>query len=822
MSDLFDIHHDQVINQAIEQEITQSYIDYAMSVIVSRALPDTRDGFKPVIRRILYAMYDMKLTHSAKYKKSAAVVGDVLGKYHPHGDSSVYDALVRLAQPFSLRYPLIDGQGNFWSIDGDGAAAMRYTEARLTKIAEEMLEDIMQDTVDWRDNYDSSRREPSVLPTRFPNHLCNGTLGIAVGMATNMPPHNLAEIIDASLMLISNPDASVEDIMQIVQWPDFPTGGIIFDANNIRQVYEKGKGSIVMRGKVHVEENKKDGDVIVIDEVPYQVNKALMVTRIWELVNDKKIEGIEDLRDESNKNNIRVTIQLKRWVNPQTVLTLLYKFTDLQTTFAVNNVTLVEQGLQPKLLNIKDLLIQFLTFRREVVTRRSQFQLQKAKDRLHILEWLKKAIDILDDVIEAIRKSQTKQDAKDTLTSERFGFSEIQAEYILQMKLQSLVWLEIQKVLDEITEKQSLIDYLMMILNNSTELDKVVVQELEDVKKSHADTRRTQISNDLSVYNLSNSFKDIQKQADMIPEDMIFRVGNDYSIRNLYQTRILNIPEDTYDLIYTHNQDKLICITDQAELVIVRLKDLGQQIINKPALDIKKHYDLKGNIVFVSTINHDYTHLCFLTNHNSLKKIDKTLLLKFRKFPTVIMTLDPGEKLINVIATNNTDKIAVLSQQGMMLIFPIWSMRAMGKTSWGIKGIWLTWDDKVAGMFVYRDEPFLMVYSDNSGKLLSIEDLKIQKRSGKGLPIAELKAGQTIKWWYSIIEWGIRVKMQTGKIMNIHSNDMTLDDPDSQLHTMTSGIIQRVYIPREEREQVYKNQKKEEEKKKQEGEKLIG
>jgi DNA gyrase subunit A len=821
MSDLFDTPPSNLINQSIEQEITQSYIDYAMSVIVSRALPDTRDGFKPVIRRILYAMYDMKLTHNAKYKKSAAVVWDVLGKYHPHGDSSVYDALVRLAQPFSLRYPLIDGQGNFGSIDGDGAAAMRYTEARLTKIAEEMLEDITQDTVNRRDNYDSSRQEPSVLPTKFPNHLCNGTLGIAVGMATNMPPHNLTEIIEASLLLLQDSESSIEDIMEIVKWPDFPTGGIIFDPNNIRQVYEKGKGSIVMRGKVHIEENKKEGDVIVIDEIPYQVNKALLVTRIGELVNDKKIEGIDDLRDESNKNKIRVTIQLKKWVNAHTILTLLYKFTDLQTTFAVNNVTLVEQGLQPKLLNIKDLLLQFIDFRRQVITRRSQFQLNKAQDRLHILQWLQKAIDILDDVIDTIRQSQTKQDAKDKLMSGQFEFSDVQAEYILQMKLQSLVWLEIQKIIDEIAEKMSLIDYLNTILNDPKQLDKVVTEELDILKKNYWDARRTEVSTDLSVYNLSSSFKDIQKQADLIPEDLIFRVGNDYSIRNLYQTRILNIPEDTYDLIYTHNQDKLICITDQAELVIVRLKDLWQQVMNKAAIDLKKHYDLKGNIVFVSTMNHDYTHLCFLTNHNSLKKIDKNLLLKFRKFPTAIMNLDPGECIINVIATNNTDKIAVISQQGMMLIFPIWSMRAMGKTSWGIKGIGLQSTDKIAGMFLYRDEPFLMVYSDNAGKLLSIEDLKIQKRSGRGLPIAELKQGQIIKWGYSIIEWGIRVRMQTGKIMNIHSNDMTLDDPQSPLHTMTSGIIEKVYIPREEREQTYKNQKKEEEKKKQETGKLL-
>ncbi len=392
-----------VFPQTVEHEISQSYIEYAMSVIVSRALPDTRDGLKPVIRRILYAMYDMGLTHNAKFKKSAAVVGDVLGKYHPHGDSSVYDAMVRLAQPFSLRYPLVDGQGNFGSVDGDGAAAMRYTEARLTKIAEEMLEDLHQETVDWRPNYDQSREEPISLPTKFPQHLCNGGMGIAVGMATNMPPHNLTEVLNACLMLMKNPDATVEDIMEHIQGPDLPTGGMIIDKANIIEVYGKGKGSIVCRGRTHIEDAKGGQQMIVIDEIPYQVNKSTLVAKIGELVVDKKLEGITDIRDESNKNIIRVTITVRRGGDAQALLVKLYKYTELQSNININNVTLIEKGIQPRLLNIRDLIVEWVAYRRDVVYRRSIFQLNKAKDRLHILEGLKRAVDILDEVIATIR-----------------------------------------------------------------------------------------------------------------------------------------------------------------------------------------------------------------------------------------------------------------------------------------------------------------------------------------------------------------------------------------------------------------------------------
>ena len=508
--------HERVQQHPIEKEITQSYIDYAMSVIVSRALPDTRDGFKPVLRRILFGMYQMNNFYNQKHKKSARIVWDVMWKYHPHGDSSIYEAMVRLAQPWSLRYPLVDGQGNFGSIDGDGAAAMRYTEARLTKIAEEMLEDIDQDTVDWRDNFDGSLKEPVMLPTKFPNHLCNGTMGIAVGMATNMAPHNLTEILDASLLLlhkegksqtiwfdqdgkeiIEKTQVSIDEIMQIVKGPDFPTGGMIFDSNNILEVYKKWKWWIVVRGKTH-DEVYEWAHVIVIDEIPYLVNKASLVAKIGELVVDKKVEGINDIRDESNRDRIRIAIYLKKWVDPDAILMQIYKFTDLQTNFNLNNVSLVEGGSQPRLLNIKDLLMEFVEFRRNVVYRRSVFQLNKAKDRLHILEGLKKAIDIIDEVIDTIKKSESKADARTNLM-EKFWFTEKQAEYILLMRLQSLVGLEIQKIAEEIDAKIRLIEYLEGIISDPQKLDEVLAQEFEYMKEKYGDERRTELSNDLSV-----------------------------------------------------------------------------------------------------------------------------------------------------------------------------------------------------------------------------------------------------------------------------------------------------------------------------------
>ena len=818
--------HERVQQHPIEKEITQSYIDYAMSVIVSRALPDTRDGFKPVLRRILFGMYQMNNFYNQKHKKSARIVWDVMWKYHPHGDSSIYEAMVRLAQPWSLRYPLVDGQGNFGSIDGDGAAAMRYTEARLTKIAEEMLEDIDQDTVDWRDNFDGSLKEPVMLPTKFPNHLCNGTMGIAVGMATNMAPHNLTEILDASLLLlhkegksqtiwfdqdgkeiIEKTQVSIEEIMQIVKGPDFPTGGMIFDSNNILEVYKKWKWWIVVRGKTH-DEVYEWAHVIVIDEIPYLVNKASLVAKIGELVVDKKVEGINDIRDESNRDRIRIAIYLKKWVDPDAILMQIYKFTDLQTNFNLNNVSLVEGGSQPRLLNIKDLLMEFVEFRRNVVYRRSVFQLNKAKDRLHILEGLKKAIDIIDEVIDTIKKSESKADARTNLM-EKFWFTEKQAEYILLMRLQSLVGLEIQKIAEEIDAKIRLIEYLEGIISDPQKLDEVLAQEFEYMKEKYGDERRTELSNDLSVYNISGSLKELQKAADKVKEDVICWIGNDYSLRILYQTRIQNIPEETLDLIYTHNQDQLVIITDRGELVVQRIKDLGSLTMAKPALNLNEHFGLKWKIVFAKTLHFHYDYLVFLTNQNSIKKAKKELVLSFKKFPTTIMGLQPGEKILKVLPVNDGENIGVLSQQGSMLLFKSDDIRPMGKTAGGVKAIELQEGDQVANMFLHNGEPFILIYWDKNWKLLSLEDLKIWKRAKKGQIVST--SDDILVGGIGIVEWAIRIRFEDWSLKTLHSNDISLDEPETPLYKMVDKKIDIVYRPREEKTE---NMKYKEEKKK--------
>lgn len=813
-----------IIQHPIETEISESYINYAMSVISSRALPDTRDGFKPVLRRILFAMYQMNNFYNQKHKKSARIVWEVMWKYHPHGDSSIYEAMVRISQSWSLRYPLVDWQGNFWSIDGDSPAAMRYTEARLTKIAEEMLGDIEQDTVDRRPNFDWSLQEPIMLPTKFPNHLCNGTMGIAVGMATNMAPHNLNEVLDACLLLLekegkpieitdenwqkttSKYSVSIDDIMEIIKGPDFPTGGTIFDSNNIKEVYKRGKWWIVVRWKTHVE-NGKHGTILVIDEIPYLVNKSTLVAKIAELVVDKKIDWVTDIRDESSKNIIRIAIYLRTGIDPDQILIQLFKFTELQNNFNVNNVTLVEQAKQPRLLNIKDLLMEYVVFRRQVVYRRSIFQLNKAKDRLHILEWLQKAIDIIDDVIDTIKKSQTKPEAKENLM-EKFWFSEMQAEYILMMRLQSLVWLEIQRIIEEIEEKKKLIEYLEWIIWDPIKLDGVIREEMDYIKSKYGDERKTKISQDLSVYSIASSLKAFKDAADKVKEDVIVWIGNDYSMRILYQSRIQVIPDETLDLIYTHNQDKLIIITDIGELVVQRLKEFGSFVMKQNSINLKSHFGLKGKIIFAKTLHFEFNYLVFLTNKNSIKKTKKELVLSFKKFPTTIMKLEDKEKILAVSPVNDADNLVIITKQGRGLLFKSNDIRPMGKTAGWVKAIELQEWDEVANMFIHKDEPFILVHSDKNGKLLSLEDLKIWKRARKGQVI--MTGSEKLEWGISIVEWAIRIRFEDWSLTTLHSNNIRLDEPETPLHKMVDKHIDIVYRPWEEKEENlrYKEERK--------------
>ena len=565
-----------------------------------------------------------------------------------------------------------------------------------------------------------------------------------------------------------------------------------------------------MRGKTH-EEIYEGAHVIVIDEIPYLVNKSSLVSKIGELVVDKKIEGINDIRDESNRDRIRIAIYLKKGVDPEAILMQIYKFTDLQTNFNLNNVSLIEKGTQPRLLNIKDLLMEFVTFRRDVVYRRSVFQLNKAKDRLHILEGLKKAIDIIDEVIDTIKHSESKNDARQNLM-DKFGFSEKQAEYILLMRLQSLVGLEIQKISEEIDEKIKVIEYLEAIISDPEKLDQVVAEEFEYMKKKHGDERRTELSNDLSVYNISGSLKEFQKAADRLKEDVICWIGNDFSLRVLYQTRIQNIPDETLDLIYTHNQDQLVVITDQGELVVQRLKDFGQFTMAKQSLDIKQHFSLKGKIVFAKTLHFHYDYLVFLTNQNSIKKIKKELVLSFKKFPTTIMGLEKGEKILKVLPVSDGENIGVLSQQGRMLLFKSDEVRPMGKTAGGVKAIELQEGDQVANMFLHTDEPFILIYSDKNGKLLSLEDLKLRKRARKGQVV--MTGNEKLEGGISIIEGAVRIRFSDGSLKTLHSNDISLDEPETPLYKMVDQKIDVVYRPREEKSEnlKYKEEKKKAEK----------
>ncbi len=797
---------EKLIMKPLEEEITQSYIDYAMSVIVSRALPDVRDGLKPVIRRILVTMNDMNLAAGSKYKKSMGVVGQALRDYHPHGDTSVYDAMVRLAQPFSMRYPLVDGQGNFGSVDGDGAAAARYTEARMTKIAEEMMRDIKQDTVDRRPNYDQSREEPISLPTKFPASLCNGTMGIAVGMATNMPPHNLTEVIDACLEYIDDLEVSIDDIMKHIKGPDFPTGWIIFDSAKIREVYEAGRGGITMRGVVSFEENKRNQDVIVITELPYQVNKANLVAKIGELVNEKKIDGIVDITDESQKSEMRVTIALRKWITKENILMRLYKYTDLQCNFNVNNVALIEKGKQPKHLNVRDMIIEFVDYRRVVVTRRSTFQLDKAEARLHILTWLKKATDILDEVIATIRGSDTRDEAKKGLM-EKFDFSDLQAEYILMLRLQTLVGLELKKILDEIEEKEKEISYLQGLLNDPKKLDGVVTDELNYMKDTYGDERRTVVSNDVEqIYSLNQNMKNLKKMDELIQDPVLVWIGSDYLMKVLYQSRVMNLPDDTWTFTSTHNQDKVIVISNTGEIVMERLKDLGKFTTQSDPMNPAKHYKLKGDLVFSETTAFDFDHLLILSNQNNVKKVSKEMLFKLKKFPTICMGLGDNEEIIKVLPVKEDDKIWVISEQWSILIYESAQVRAMWKTANGVKAIDLEEGDFVSDVFVYRDEPFIFMHSESEGKLVSIDDINEQKR-GKmkrgqtGRLAAKLKKGQKLKGAIAIIEWWVNIKLESWRIDKFDSDKMDLKMPDDGLTKMTNGKILKMRRGREEKEE---------------------
>ncbi len=741
----------------ITDEMQESYLDYAMSVIVSRALPDVRDGLKPVQRRILYAMHELGLRHSAKFLKSARVVGDVLGKYHPHGDSSVYGALARMAQDFSLRYMLINGQGNFGSIDGDSPAAMRYTEAKLTKIAEEMLFDIEKETVNFEDNYDGSRKEPKVLPAKLPNLLLNGQMGIAVGMATNIPPHNINELIDAVIYLIDNKKADADDLLEFVLGPDFPTGGIIYNKKDIAKAYSTGSGPITVRGKVDIVEQKAGKHQIIISEIPYQVNKATMIEKIADLVRNKKVEGIRDVRDESDKDGLRIAIDLKTDSYPQKILNKLYKFTDLQKVFHLNMVALVD-GVQPQVLSLKSILEYFISHRKDVVTKRAQYELKKAKQRAHILEGLKKALDHIDKIITTIKKSKNKEEAHKTLMKD-FKLSDLQTTAILEMKLQTLSGLERKKIEDEFKEKLKIIADLESLLKNEKRILGIIKEELKEVADKHGDERKTKV-----VKGTISEFK----EEDLIPkEDTFIAMTRGGYIKRVdvktYKTQkrggkgVVGMDTKEEDIIEhllscsTH--DNLLFFTDRGKVYQTKAYEVpessrttrGKAIIN--ILDISQKERITAIVPVKEKLgkkdSQEKLYLVMSTQNGIIKKVASSEFHSVRKSGVQAISLKGDDLLKWVRISYGNDEIIILTENGQAIRFSEKDVRSMGRTAAGVASIKMKKGDRVVGTDVIsgnksNELELLVIMKNGFGKRTSLSQYKTQKRGGSGIKTAKI------------------------------------------------------------------------------------
>jgi DNA gyrase subunit A len=725
----------------IEDEIRQSYMDYAMSVIIGRALPDARDGLKPVHHRALYAMYDLGNEWNRPYKKSARVVGDVIGKYHPHGDVAVYDTIVRMAQDFSMRYPLVDGQGNFGSVDGDPPAAMRYTEIRMARIAAELLADLDKETVDFVPNYDDTLKEPVVLPARIPNLLVNGSSGIAVGMATNIPPHNLGEVCDALIALIQNPALSVDELMQFVPGPDFPTAGFIHGRAAIRDAYTTGKGILQLRARAGTETDKRTGrSSIIVKEIPYQVNKAKLIERMAELVNEKRLEGISDLRDESDREGMRIVIELKKDANPDVILNQLYKLTPMQESFGIIMLAIVDN--RPKLLTLKDALQVFIGHRKEVVTRRTVFELRKAEERLHILDGLKIALDHLDAVIKLIRAAKDPATAKTGLV-QQFQLSEIQAQAILDMRLQRLTGLERDKILEEHAEVQKQIARYKEILGDEGEVYKIIVTELEDVKKLHADERRTQIVDESTEISIEDM---------IVEEDMAVTISHEgYIKRNaaaLYRAQrrggrgkigATTKEEDFVEHLFvasTHSY--ILFFTTTGKVYWIKVHELpqagraarGKAIVN--LLNVEK--DEKISAFLPVREFQEGRYVVFATKNGTVKKTDLMAYSNPRKAGIIAITLDEGDEVIGVRLTDGQQELILSTRDGQAIRFKEEGVRPMGRGAGGVRGITLDEGDSVVGLDVVSPGATLLAVAERGyGKRTEMDEYRLTRRGGKGI-----------------------------------------------------------------------------------------
>jgi DNA gyrase subunit A len=782
---------DQIILREITEELKSAYLDYAMSVIISRALPDVRDGLKPVQRRILYAMSEAGFWHSSKFRKSASIVGEVLGKYHPHGDVPVYDALARMAQSFSLRYPLIEGQGNWGSIDGDPPAAMRYTEARLAVLAEEMLKDLDKETVPFQDNYDGTRKEPLVLPARLPNLLINGTSGIAVGMATSIPPHNLGEVCDALIYLVDHPNAEVKDLLQLIQGPDFPTGGVIYNRQSLEELYASGRGTITVRATVEVQERKAGQADLVVSDIPYQVNKADLLAKIAELVQDKRIEGIRDIRDESDKEGLQITIQLKNDAHPQKVLNNLYKHTDLQKNFHVNFLALVE-GIQPQTLSLKGLLEEFIKHRQAIVYKRSQFDLKKAKDRLHILEGLLKALKNIDAVIKTIKTSKNRDEAKEKLIKQ-FKLTVIQAEAILEMKLQTLVGLERQKIEEEAKLKEKEIKELEEILKNPKKILQIIKDETLEIKKKYADDRKTRVLN-IPIGEF--------KEEDLIPDqEVVIMMSQDGYIKAFEPEIIKNqkrggkgmigfdVKEEDriQHVLLANTHDNLLFATSSGRVFQLRAFEIpmatrtarGRSIFN--FLDLSKEDKIAAIMVYPNQQSKKSGYLVMVTKNGIMKKMNLTEFANVRRSGLIAMKLKEGDELKDAKIVEPNDEIIVLSAYGQALRFQEKDLRPMGRSAAGVLGIRLKKekDNEVRGFDVIKPElkdgMLLVVMEKGFGKRTALKEYRLQHRGGQGIKTAKIseKTGKVVaikviakdtKQVLLISKKGILIKTDLGNI----------------------------------------------------------
>lgn len=745
-----EIQGGKILPIEISEELKKSFIDYSMSVIVSRALPDVRDGLKPVHRRIIYTLHELGMTPNKPYSKSARLVGDCMGKFHPHGDSSIYDAVVRLAQDFSTRYPLIDGHGNFGSVDGDSAAAMRYTEARMAKIAQYMLADIDKDTVDFQPNYDEREQEPKVMPAKFPNLLVNGSAGIAVGMATNIPPHNLTEVIEGTIAQIDNPEIEIKELMNYIKGPDFPTGASIMGTEGIISAYRTGKGSFRIRAKAHVEEMEKSGKMrIIVTEIPYMVNKARLVEKIAELVREKKIEGITDLRDESDRTGMRIVMELRRDINPQVLLNQLYKHTQMEDSFGVNILALVDG--QPKVLNLKQIIHYFIEHQKDVIVRRTRFELNKAEAEAHILEGLRIALDYIDEVISIIRTSADEQSAKDNLMS-RFGLSDKQSQAIVDMRLKRLTGLEREKIEEQYQKIQETIAYLKAVLNSEQMVLNIIKQELQEVKEKFGDERRTEISFDATHMNIEDLIDDEEVVITMSHRGYIKRMPlNTYKSQRRGGKGVHGMAtreEDFVEKIFTTSTHQYILFfTTRGKVYRLKVYEVpeagrtgkGTALVN--LLSINPNEEKITAVLSIREYNEDF-HL-FMSTRNGIVK--KTLLKEYdspRKDGLIAISLSGDDELIGVRLTKPDEHIIIATKNGLCIRFLESDVRQMGRTAQGVKGISLEKEDLVVSMdVIYEEEAEILSMTEQGfSKRTSLSEYRVQGRGGKGIIATKLNA----------------------------------------------------------------------------------